>query len=115
MKKKSSSLGINKTSESPPPLRRVTSPSETASPTNYNTYDPRLRHTVNIGLNNNFQRNSGIRSSLQDMSKVKEDDLGFYRNNRYRSTVQSSEPSTVPRYSNTLTPTLAHRNGIGWV
>lgn len=67
---RSSTLGINKTSESPPTLRRQIEPSES----NYDTYSSGQRHTVGVGINNNngnFQRNTGCRASLQDMSKVK--------------------------------------------
>uniref|UniRef100_T1H1M3 Uncharacterized protein n=1 Tax=Megaselia scalaris TaxID=36166 RepID=T1H1M3_MEGSC len=58
LKKKSSTLGINKTSESPPSLRRDISPTNQ----HYGTYDPKLRHTTN-----GFDRNVPYRSSLQDM------------------------------------------------
>lgn len=61
LKKKSSTLGINKTSESPPELRRVYPLTDT-----YNTVDSRSRHTYDIGLGNNFQR-GGYRSSLQNV------------------------------------------------
>lgn len=61
LKKKSSTLGINKTSESPPELRRVYPLTDT-----YNTVDSRSRHTYDIGLGNNFHR-TGYRSSLQNV------------------------------------------------
>lgn len=59
LKKRSSTLGINKTSESPPMLRHDDGLS---------LGDRQLRHTVNIGLGNNFQRGAPSRSSLQDIS-----------------------------------------------
>lgn len=65
MKKKSSTLGINKTSESPPMLRR--DEDRYGSQT---TFDERMRHTVDIGLGNSFQRNAPSRSSLQDLNSI---------------------------------------------
>lgn len=65
MKKRSSTLGINKTSESPPMLRR-----HDVHPVydTYNTVDSRIRHTVAVGLGQqNFERGAGYRSSLQDV------------------------------------------------
>lgn len=53
MKKKSSTLGINKTSESPPMLRRE-----------------EMQHSANIGLGNDFQRGAPCRSSLQDLNST---------------------------------------------
>lgn len=61
MKKRSSTLGINKTSESPPvEIRRRDD----------RQYDceSQLRHTVDMGLGGNFQRGAKNRSSLQDLS-----------------------------------------------
>ncbi|KAG4070747.1 hypothetical protein HA402_010973 [Bradysia odoriphaga] len=106
LKKKSSTLGINKTSESPPELRRVYPVGDT-----YNTVDSRSRHTYDIGLGNNFQR-SGYRSSLQNVHSTGGDSNGFYRNDRYRSTIQNGSQTiaTSPQrdryvYSGSVTPT----------
>ena len=65
LKKKSSTLGINKTSESPPLLRR--DEDRYGSQT---TFDGRMRHTVDIGLGNDFQRGTPCRSSLQDLNST---------------------------------------------
>lgn len=65
LKKKSSSLGINKTSESPPMLRRDDDRYDSQK-----TFDGRMRHTVDIGLGNNFQRGTPCRSSLQDLNSI---------------------------------------------
>lgn len=65
LKKKSSTLGINKTSESPPALRR--DEDRYGSQT---TYDGGMRHTVDIGLGNSFQRGAPSRSSLQDLNST---------------------------------------------
>lgn len=64
LKKKSSTLGINKTSESPPMLRR----DDNAFDHNNATLDPQLRHTIDVGLSNNFQRGAAYRNSLQDLN-----------------------------------------------
>lgn len=64
LKKKSSTLGINKTSESPPMLRR----DDNAYDYNNATLDPQLRHTIDVGLSNNFQRGAAYRNSLQDLN-----------------------------------------------
>ncbi|XP_055916046.1 uncharacterized protein LOC129948920 isoform X2 [Eupeodes corollae] len=113
LKKKSSSLGINKTSESPPPLRRDIFNNENG----YSTYDPRMRYTTGatngtLGVNNAFQRNVPYRSSLQDMRNTQPDHpingIGFNRNDRYRSTIQPATTSgsgsggTTPTQSLTL-------------
>lgn len=65
MKKKSSALGINRTSESPPMLLRRHDDSQYDSESLANG---QLRHTVDIGLGGNFQRGAPSRSSLQDLS-----------------------------------------------
>lgn len=63
MKKKSSTLGINKTSESPPMLRR-----DYATDNGWNTFDHRLRDSNTTSLNgDSFQRNATYRSSLQTL------------------------------------------------
>lgn len=64
LKKKSSTLGINKTSESPPLfLRRHDDQYD-----NQTLANGQMRHTVDIGLRNNFQWGAPSRSSLQDLS-----------------------------------------------
>lgn len=64
LKKKSSTLGINKTSESPPMLRR----DDDAYNCNNTTVDVQVRHTIDVGLANNFARGAAYRSSLQDLN-----------------------------------------------
>lgn len=72
LKKRSSTLGINKTSESPPTLRRqqLVHPAENhnGSASGYAT----MRHTINVGHQNPSANGSfirgGYRSSLQNMS-----------------------------------------------
>lgn len=64
LKKKSSSLGINKTSESPPLLLRRHGDHYD----NQSLANGQMRHTVDIGLGSNFQRGAPSRSSLQDLS-----------------------------------------------
>lgn len=63
LKKKSSTLGINKTSESPPMLRR----DDDAYNYNNSAANAHARHTIDVGLSNNFQRNTAYRSSLQNL------------------------------------------------
>lgn len=141
LRKRSSALGINKTSESPPMIRKHVDAEDESK---YNTYDPHFRHTTSVGLNSNFQRNAQYRSSMQDMngnnqSKVsfmgplidswsltiiyfcnyKDGDLGFFRNNRYRSTIQNSSyhqvaPQKENRYvyAGSVTPTPKSRYHI---
>lgn len=93
-KKRSSSLGINKTSESPPPLRREDVDSHYNTISNASAY----RNTINTvgygpGYSQSttttplFQRNSRYRSTMQDQSK--ENGIGLHRNDRYRSTIQN--------------------------
>ena len=69
LRKRSSALGINKTSESPPPLRKEYDQYNSEDESKYSTYDPHFRHTTNVGLNDAFQRNSAYRTSLQDMNR----------------------------------------------
>lgn len=94
-KKRSSSLGINKTSESPPPLRREDAESHYNTISNASAY----RNTINTmgyspGFSQSttttplFQRSSRYRSSMQDQSK-QENGIGLHRNDRYRSTIQN--------------------------
>lgn len=35
---------------------------------NNSTLDPQVRHTIDVGLSNNFQRGSTYRTSLQDLN-----------------------------------------------
>uniref|UniRef100_A0A1B0AH91 Uncharacterized protein n=1 Tax=Glossina pallidipes TaxID=7398 RepID=A0A1B0AH91_GLOPL len=87
-KKRSSMLGINKTSESPPALRR-----ELQGNNNWNTLDHRMRHSTNASplYSDSFQRDNVFRSSLQNISAGNVNDrIGFNRNDNYRSTIQFS-------------------------
>ncbi|XP_035910689.1 uncharacterized protein LOC118511561 [Anopheles stephensi] len=96
-KKRSSTLGINKTSESPPPLRRDTYDLDAVAGTSSG-----YRNTVNApgyGTTREsqsytttplFVRHTRYRSSLQDYQKDNgNDEIGFMRNDRYRSTIQN--------------------------
>lgn len=65
LKKRSSTLGINKTSESPPVIRRGDDRYGSQA-----TIDGSSRHTIDIGLTSNFQRGAMGRSSLQDLNSV---------------------------------------------
>ncbi|XP_070495163.1 uncharacterized protein [Chironomus tepperi] len=84
-KKQSSTLGINTTSESPPPLRRDFISYNKEDEDKYASYDPHFRNTLDT---NTFQRNTVYRTSLQNMNNAP-NDLTFNRNNRYRSTIQN--------------------------
>ncbi|XP_004521563.1 mucin-4 isoform X2 [Ceratitis capitata] len=91
LKKKSSTLGINKTSESPPPLRRDLQPYNTLNGNDLSLPDYRTRYSTPAGINDNFQRNAAYRSSLQNVASEKDNGvshLDFNRNNQYRSTIQ---------------------------
>ncbi|XP_067621533.1 uncharacterized protein [Eurosta solidaginis] len=88
LKKKSSTLGINKTSESPPPLRRDQYYTENG--TNLSFPDYRTRYSTPVS-SESFQRNAVYRSSLQSVASAKDNaskSLDFNRNNQYRSTIQ---------------------------
>lgn len=105
-KKTSSSLGINQTSESPPPLRRDIAGYNQEDENLYATYDPHFRHTVGAGQ---FQRNGAYRSSLQNMNSANTDFLTFNRNNRYRNTMQNGTSTHSMKngryvYSGSMTP-----------
>jgi hypothetical protein len=83
IRSKSSTLGINKTSESPPPLRRDADGYKSEDESRYAAYNPHFQHTTN---NNDFERNSSYRNSLQNVN-----DLSFGdRSHRYRSTIGGS-------------------------
>ncbi|XP_018783451.1 PREDICTED: mucin-5AC isoform X2 [Bactrocera latifrons] len=91
LKKKSSTLGINKTSESPPPLRRDLQPYNTLNGNDLSLPDYRTRYSTPAGINESFQRNAAYRSSLQNVASAKDNGsshLDFNRNNQYRSTIQ---------------------------
>jgi hypothetical protein len=111
IKKQSSSLGINQTSESPTPLRRDITCYNREDEDKYATYNQHFR-TSSDGT---FQRNAGYRSSLQNMNSTSND---FIRNNRYRSTIQNgSMQQTLPLrnsngryvYAGSITPTPKSR------
>uniref|UniRef100_A0A182PM92 Uncharacterized protein n=1 Tax=Anopheles epiroticus TaxID=199890 RepID=A0A182PM92_9DIPT len=94
-KKRSSTLGINKTSESPPPLRRDTYDVDSfASTSGYrNTVNApgygTTRESQSYTTTPLFVRHTRYRSSLQDRQKDNGDEIGFTRNDRYRSTIQN--------------------------
>ncbi|XP_052863035.1 uncharacterized protein LOC128269688 [Anopheles cruzii] len=99
-KKRSSTLGINKTSESPPPLRRDAYETDTYA-TIASSSAAGYRNTVNVVPGREtvresqsytttplFVRHSRYRTSLQDRPK-ENDGIGFTRNDQYRSTIQN--------------------------
>uniref|UniRef100_A0A182JWM2 Uncharacterized protein n=1 Tax=Anopheles christyi TaxID=43041 RepID=A0A182JWM2_9DIPT len=94
-KKRSSTLGINKTSESPPPLRRDMFDGDSfASTSGYrNTVNApsygTTRESQSYTTTPLFVRHTRYRSSLQDRQKDNGDEIGFMRNDRYRSTIQN--------------------------
>lgn len=91
-KKRSSTLGINKTSESPPPLRRTHGGYNSETESNYSTFDKRIGYSTNNN-NNDFIRSSRYRSSLQNMNSVSP--LGT-RNEPSRATMQYGTPRPIP-------------------
>ncbi|KAM7350880.1 uncharacterized protein ACRADG_003890 isoform 2-T4 [Cochliomyia hominivorax] len=105
MKKKSSTLGINKTSESPPTLRR-----DYALENGWNTFDHRLRGSTTSSINgDSFQRNATYRSSLQTLPTTN-DRIGLNRNDGYRSTIQVTR--TNPRYQPQQKQQQQHQMGV---
>lgn len=86
-KKRSSSLGVTKTSESPPPLRRDDAESHYNTISNASAYRVTISHTQSNTTTPMFQRNTRYRSSLQDQQR--ENGIGLVRNDRYRSTIQN--------------------------
>lgn len=101
MKKKSSTLGINKTSESPPMLRHQVHPTYDT----YSTIDSRMRHTVNAGPPNQFDRGAGYRSSLQNVHSVGLSTMVTYKLNFSLHTlnnINSSPRVTVMDSSETI-------------
>ncbi|XP_061510927.1 uncharacterized protein LOC1279480 [Anopheles gambiae] len=93
-KKRSSTLGINKTSESPPPLRRDTYEVDSfASTSGYrNTVNApgygTTRESQSYTTTPLFVRQTRYRSSMQDRQD-NGGEIGFMRNDRYRSTIQN--------------------------
>uniref|UniRef100_A0A182UPG7 Uncharacterized protein n=1 Tax=Anopheles merus TaxID=30066 RepID=A0A182UPG7_ANOME len=93
-KKRSSTLGINKTSESPPPLRRDTYDVDSfASTSGYrNTVNApgygTTRESQSYTTTPLFVRQTRYRSSMQDRQD-NGGEIGFMRNDRYRSTIQN--------------------------
>ncbi|XP_053695394.1 uncharacterized protein LOC128742924 [Sabethes cyaneus] len=93
-KKRSSSLGVNKTSESPPPLRRDDHDSQYHTISNASAYRSTIgtagyrpgysQSSSNTPL---FERNTRYRSSLQNQPN--DIGIGLFRNDRYRSTIQN--------------------------
>lgn len=73
LKKKSSTLGINRTSESPPTLRHVDE-----SYGSRTTINGQARHTVDVGLASNFQRGVAYRSSLQELNSNVSNRIGHF-------------------------------------
>lgn len=100
MRKKSSSLGINKTSESPPPLRHSDMTAGTVyieDPTKYTTYNPHFRRSTGAaGGSNDVHIN--YRSSLQNMNQY--NSFLPARTSRFRQTIQNGSitPSMRMRY-----------------
>lgn len=86
-KKRSSSLGVTKTSESPPPLRRDDAEAHYNTISNASAYRATISHTQSNTTTPMFQRNTLYRSSLQDQQR--ENGIGLFRNDRYRSTIQN--------------------------
>ncbi|XP_053665399.1 uncharacterized protein LOC128714549 [Anopheles marshallii] len=95
-KKRSSTLGVNKTSESPPPLRRdayevdpyagTSGYRNTVNVSGYGT----TRESQSYTTTPLFVRHTRYRSSLQDQPKDNHNaEIGFTRNDRYRSTIQN--------------------------
>lgn len=99
LSKRSSALGISKTSESPPPMRKDLWNYSFEEPNKYATYNPHFRSSVQ-GLE------SGNSSSLQSVNE-----FGFLnRSNYYRKTVQlgALRKNTAESYGFN-TPTLRNR------
>ncbi|XP_055540664.1 uncharacterized protein LOC129727165 [Wyeomyia smithii] len=93
-KKRSSSLGVSKTSESPPPLRRDDHDSHyhtignaSAYRSTINTVGYRPGYSQSSSNTPLFERNTRYRGSLQNNSN--DIGIGLSRNDRYRSTIQN--------------------------
>uniref|UniRef100_A0A2M4CI22 Uncharacterized protein n=1 Tax=Anopheles darlingi TaxID=43151 RepID=A0A2M4CI22_ANODA len=98
-KKRSSTLGVNKTSESPPPLRREVYEDDTyatvgggnghyRNTVNVTGYETPARQSQSYSNTPLFVRHSRYRSTMQSPTKDNEE-IGFTRNDRYRSTIQN--------------------------
>ncbi|XP_055636719.1 uncharacterized protein LOC129775712 [Toxorhynchites rutilus septentrionalis] len=114
-KKRASSLGVTKTSESPPPLRRNehdlhynTISNASAYRNTINTVGHNPRYTQSNTTTPLFQRNSCYRSSLQDQSR--NNGIGLYRNDRYRSTIQNGYATYSGNGMVTSTPRSRYDN-----
>lgn len=93
LKKKSSTLGINKTSESPPPLRRgFGNGYSSEEESKYSTFDQRFDPNSDSG----FLRSARYRSSLQNMNNFSYEN----RNEPFRRTMQGSLASRNRAYGN---------------
>ncbi|XP_035794567.1 A-kinase anchor protein 200-like [Anopheles albimanus] len=98
-KKRSSTLGVNKTSESPPPLRRevyvddnyaTVGGSNGAHRNTVTGYETPARQTQSYSNTPLFVRHSRYRGSMQAPAPTKDnEEMGFTRNDRYRSTIQN--------------------------
>lgn len=86
LKKRSSTLGINKTSESPP--RQIVDNDYSEDELKYARYDPHFRTSVQ-----NFDRSASCNTSLHNIDIRKNLDFSS-RNSRYRSTIQGSSLDT---------------------
>lgn len=97
LRKKSSSLGISKTSESPPSLHRDMTAGRVMieDPSKYTTYNPHFRRSTGANGSNNY------RSSLQNMNPSSQyNNFLQPRNSRWRQTIQNGAitPSMLGRY-----------------
>ncbi|XP_058819528.1 uncharacterized protein LOC131682217 [Topomyia yanbarensis] len=110
-KKRSSTLGINKTSESPPPLRRDDHDSQYHTISNASAYRTTIGAVGYSQSSSNtplFERNGRYRSSLQNQSNG--NGIGFRRNDRYRSTVQNGYATYSGAALATSTPRSRYNN-----
>ncbi|XP_063701891.1 LOW QUALITY PROTEIN: rac guanine nucleotide exchange factor JJ [Culicoides brevitarsis] len=116
LKKKSSTLGINKTSESPPPLRKYGN--ERLYDSNYNTYDSRYRQTIGGGGGSTtdvaFERNAPYRATVTGTMNPPsaknydtQSDIVFNRHESYRHTIQNVQKSR--NNPSSVTPVLNQR------
>lgn len=98
LSKRSSALGISKTSESPPPMRKDLWNYSVEEPNKYTSYNPHFRSSVQP-----FDRNSVSTQSVNELS------FGN-RNNAYRRTVQMGAlRKNTLEPSGFTTPTLRNR------
>jgi len=112
LRKKPSVLGINKTSESPPALRK-----HELYDSNFNNYDSTCRQTYSNGGNDAFQRNVPYRASMGNLNSrnydTQSDVVPFNRTDGYRNTIQNVHRGQ--RYNGSITPVLGQKfaNGVG--